>query len=97
MLCVLATLPVGFSRPFFEDIEKIHFFDVDPLVSLFVAVGRERDTFECAGVNPIRSVNPFSFCHHNSLMLWQNSQNQELAMHIHHFLALSAKSYNDTA
>ncbi|EGK48891.1 hypothetical protein AB210_0371 [Acinetobacter baumannii AB210] len=29
-------------------------------------------------------------------MLWQNSQNQELAMHIHHFLALSAKSYNDT-
>ncbi|GAM33150.1 hypothetical protein P23_3697 [Acinetobacter calcoaceticus] len=29
-------------------------------------------------------------------MLWQNSQNQELAMHIHQFLALIAKSYNDT-
>ncbi len=39
-----------------------------------VAVGRERDTFGCAGVNPIQSANPFSFCHHNSLMLWQNSQ-----------------------
>ncbi|WP_217485580.1 hypothetical protein, partial [Acinetobacter lactucae] len=49
ILCLLATLPVGFSRPIFEDIEKTRFFDVNPLVSLFVAVGRKGDTFGCAG------------------------------------------------
>ncbi len=31
------------------------------------------------------------------LMSWQNSIYKELALYIHHFLAASAKSYNDTA
>ncbi|MFV5423442.1 hypothetical protein VXQ21_16685, partial [Acinetobacter baumannii] len=49
MLCVLATLPAGFDRLIFENIEKTRFFNVDPLVSLFVAVGRKGDAFVRAG------------------------------------------------
>ncbi len=52
------------------------FFDVDTPVPLFVAVGRKGDAL-CVLVLYYQSVNPLSFCHHNSkLMLWQNSQNK---------------------
>ncbi len=78
-----------------KNIEKTRFFDVDPFVSLFVAVGRKGDTFGCAGSWASLST-LFRSATIISINVWQNSQNQELAMHIHYFLVLSAKSYNDT-
>ncbi|MCU4349345.1 hypothetical protein KTH05_16520 [Acinetobacter lactucae] len=41
-------------------------------------------------------VNPLSFCHHNFDVLAELPNKKELALHIHHFLAAIAKSYNDT-
>ena len=61
----------------------------------FSTVGRKGDTFGCAGSfvsslrTPFRSATII-------LMFWQNSNKKELALHIHYFLALDAKSYNDT-
>ncbi len=60
-----------------------------------VAVGRERDTFGCAGCRT--SLLTLFRSATINLMLWQNSINKELALHIHHYLASIAKSYNNTA
>ncbi len=59
-----------------------------------VAVGRERDTLGCAGVETslltlFRSATII-------LMSGRTPNKKELALHIHYFLAAFAKSYNDT-
>ncbi|MDH2464041.1 hypothetical protein QDR56_05290 [Acinetobacter baumannii] len=41
---------------------------------LHFMAGLERDTYGCAGYIFHQSVNPLSFCHHNSINVWQNSQ-----------------------
>jgi len=60
-----------------------------------VAVGRERDTLGCAGVET--SLLTLFRSATINLMLWQNSIYKELALRTHYFLATFAKSYNNTA
>ncbi|WP_310595984.1 hypothetical protein, partial [Acinetobacter baumannii] len=60
-----------------------------------VAVGRERDTFGCAGVE----TSPRTLSRSATIIsihVGRTPNKKELALHIHYFLALNAKSYNDT-
>ncbi|OTT70578.1 hypothetical protein CAT75_08530 [Acinetobacter baumannii] len=58
--------------------------------------GRERDTFGCAGccTSPRTLSRSATII---SIHVGRTPNKKELALHIHYFLALHAKSYNDTA
>ena len=73
ILCLLATLPVGFSRPYLPNAhEKVSLFCGHPYVSPSAAE-REGDIFGCADFWVNQSANPFSFRHHNHLaVIWRN-------------------------
>ncbi len=73
ILCLLATLPVGFSRPYLPNAhEKVSLFCGHPYVSPSAAE-REGDIFGCADFWVNQSANPFSFRHHNHLaVMWRN-------------------------
>jgi hypothetical protein len=65
ILCLLATLPVGFSRPFYTDHTKSLLFSTE-LVRLLRS-GRTEGTPSGVPVPSDWSANPSSFCHHNHL------------------------------
>jgi len=92
ILCLLATLPVGFSRPFRKAL-KVNSFSDEPSCPLYGGTGgghlRVCWVFSASLLTPFRSATII-------LMSGRTPNKKELALHIHNFLAAFAKSYNDT-
>jgi len=92
ILCLLATLPVGFSRPFRKALKEQSFSD-EPSCPLCGGMGgghlRVCWVFSASLLTPFRSATII-------LMSGRTPNKKELALHIHYFLAAFAKSYNDT-
>ncbi len=86
-------MPVGCRRPNQTSIKSFILLVLSPRAP---SMAERRGTPSGVLASFDQSANPFRSAT-IILMFGRTPNKKELALHIHHFLALNAKSYNDTA